>query len=89
MDEQELLALLWSLLPSRAYLIAAFVFGLLGMAAFYYGRKRTNKRVTWLAVGLMFYPYVIGSDIRLLYGVGIAFCIAIAVSIYYPQEPKT
>jgi len=88
MDEQELRALLWSLLPSPAYLIAAFAFGLLGMAAFYYGRKKPNKRVKWLSVGLMFYPYFIGSDIRMLYGTGVAFCIAIAVSIYYPSEPK-
>ncbi|MFZ6741969.1 hypothetical protein ACO0LC_01910 [Undibacterium sp. JH2W] len=88
MDQQELWELLWSLLPSPAYLIAAFAFGLLGMAAFYYGRKKLNKRVKWLAVGLMFYPYFIGSDLRLLYGVGIAFCLAIAASIYYPAKPR-
>lgn len=86
MDEEELRALLFSLLPSPAYIAGAIIFGVLGMLAFYSGRKKKQAKIKWLGVALMFYPYLIGSDVRLLYGVGIALCIAIGAIMYYSHD---
>ena len=87
MDEQELLALLWSMLPTPAYMMMACFFGIVGMLAFYYGRKKARARIKWLGVCLMFYPYLTGSDIRLLIGVGLALCIALAATVHYTRNP--
>ena len=63
-------------LPSPAYLFGAILFGLIGFAAWRYGRKAGRPRTLWLGVALMFYPYLT-PGIGLLYGVGVALCAAL------------
>jgi hypothetical protein len=60
-------------LPSPAYIFGAIVFGLIGFAAFRYGRKNERPATKWLGVALMIYPYAVSSTV-LLYAVGIALC---------------
>ncbi|MEO6972690.1 MAG: hypothetical protein ABI135_04610 [Rhodoferax sp.] len=60
-------------LPSPAYLFGAVVFGLIGLVAWRYGRKRQRPTTKWLGVALMFYPYAV-SRTWLLYVVGAALC---------------
>jgi hypothetical protein len=60
-------------LPSPAYIFAAIVFGLMGLAAFRYGRKRGQPRTLWLGVALMFFPYAV-SNTALMIAVGLALC---------------
>lgn len=62
--------------PSPAYILGAVVFGCLGIAAYYYGKRRARPRTRWLGVALMLYPYVVGQT-WLLYVVGVALCIGI------------
>lgn len=62
--------------PTPAYLAGLLVFGLVGMAAFRYGRKADHPRTLWIGVALMLYPYVV-SRTWLLYAIGVALCIGI------------
>ncbi|MFZ6757626.1 hypothetical protein ACO0K9_10490 [Undibacterium sp. Ji50W] len=77
LDEQELTTLLLSLLPSPAFLYGALIFGILGMAAYAYGRRKASTRIKWLAICLMFYPYLVGNETWALYLIGVALCGAI------------
>jgi hypothetical protein len=63
-------------LPSPAYIFGAVVFGLVGIAAYRYGKKAGRPRTKWLGVALMVYPYAI-SWTWLLYVVGFALCVAV------------
>jgi hypothetical protein len=65
-------------LPSVAYIAGAVVFGIVGVVAFWKGRKLKRTRVKWLGVALMFYPYVVWNTAS-LYGVGVALCVALWV----------
>ena len=60
-------------LPSPAYIVGAILFGILGMAAYWHGKKTQRPRTKWLGVALMFYPYAVPST-WLLYLVGLALC---------------
>ena len=61
-------------LPSPAYLAGLFLFSILGMAAWVFGRKRGHPRTRWLGLALMLYPYAIGSTLWLwLVGLGLCF----------------
>lgn len=80
MDEQALTSLLIEALPTPAYIFGAILFGVIGTAAFFYGKKTARSRAKWTGVALMFYPYVVGSDVRVLYLVGLALC---AVLYFY------
>lgn len=62
-------------LPSPIYIFGSVVFGLIGMAAFRYGRKAEDRRSLWLGVALMVYPYAI-EQTWLLYLVGAGLCAA-------------
>lgn len=68
-------------LPSPAYLVGALVFGLLGLAAYRYGRKAELPRTKWLGVVLMLYAYFT-SQTWLLYVVGVTLC----AGIYWDQR---
>lgn len=59
--------------PTPAYLIGAIVFGIIGLAAFRYGRKTANTPVFWIGLALMLYPYLV-SPTWLLYLVGVGLC---------------
>ena len=63
-------------LPSPAHIFGAVVFGLVGIAAYRYGKKAGRPRMKWLGVALMVYPYAI-SWTWLLYVVGFALCVAV------------
>jgi len=62
--------------PSPAYIFGSLLFGLIGWAAFRFGRKREKPRTTWLGVTLMLYPYLV-SRTWLLYLVGALLCVAV------------
>ena len=62
-------------LPSAGYLAGAILFGLLGYAAFRYGRKLSRPSFTWGGLALMLYPYGV-SDTWPLWLVGLALCAA-------------
>jgi hypothetical protein len=60
-------------LPSPAYIFGAVLFGIIGFAAYRYGKKVQRQWTKWLGVGLMLYPYAI-SQTWLLYVAGAALC---------------
>jgi hypothetical protein len=60
-------------LPSPAYLVGVLLFSLVGMAAWWHGRKTQQRHIRWLGLALMFYPYVVPQT-WLLYLVGAALC---------------
>jgi hypothetical protein len=63
-------------LPSPAYIVGAILFGVLGIAAYYRGKREGRQRTRWLGVALMLYPYVVWQT-WLLYLVGTGLCLAI------------
>jgi len=63
-------------LPSAAYVMGVVLFGIVGMVAFWKGRKLKRPRVKWLGVALMFYPYLVWNT-TMLYAVGAALCLAL------------
>jgi apolipoprotein N-acyltransferase len=62
--------------PSPAWIFGCILFGLVGLAAWRYGKVVERPRIRWLGVALMFYPYLT-SRTWMLYGVGIALCAVI------------
>jgi hypothetical protein len=65
-------------LPSPAYLFGLIFFGIVGFAAYRYGKKTALAKPKWIGVALMLYPYVV-SETVLLYTVGAALCAALYV----------
>lgn len=78
MDELNTLNSLGFTLPSPAYIFGAIIFGLIGFAAYRYGKKTSLGHVKWIGVALMFYPYAV-SNTWLLYIVGIGLSAALYV----------
>ncbi len=76
MNELDALQSLGLELPSPAYIIGVILFSLIGMVAWYVGRRKERPRTKWLGVALMFYPYVVWST-WMLYAVGVALCAGI------------
>jgi hypothetical protein len=74
MDEQQLASGLIAMMPTPAYIFASIVFGVIGFAAYRFGKKTERSKTKWIGVALMFYPYFIGSDIRILCLVGLVLC---------------
>ena len=66
-------------LPSRAYLIGAILFSIIGYAGYRYGKKTSLRTTKWVGIALMLYPYVI-SETWLMYTVGAGLCIGLYVS---------
>jgi hypothetical protein len=73
MDNLQSLDALGLSLPSPAYLFGAILFGIIGYAAYRYGKKSSLSIPKWLGVALMLYPYAI-YDTTLLYVVGALLC---------------
>jgi len=63
-------------LPSPEYLVGAVLFGIIGFAAYRYGKKASREGPRWIGLALMLYPYVI-SETWLMYVVGIGLCLAL------------
>ncbi len=79
MDDANSLAMLQSLglqLPTPAYLVGVIAFSIVGMVAFWAGRRAKRARTKWLGLALMLYPYVIWQT-AWLYVVGLALCFAL------------
>jgi hypothetical protein len=69
MDDLNALSSLGFTLPSPAYIFGAILFGVIGIAAYRYGKKTSRPHAKWIGVALMLYPYAI-SNTWLLYIVG-------------------
>jgi hypothetical protein len=76
MDDLNTLGTLGLTLPTPAYLIGAILFGIIGIAAYRYGKKTSRRYPKWIGVGLMLYPYAI-SQTWILYAVGAGLCAAL------------
>jgi len=74
-DTLEALNTLGISLPSPAYLIGVIVFSVVGMVAYYRGKRAGRNRMRWLGLALMLYPYVVWQT-WLLYVVGAGLSIA-------------
>jgi hypothetical protein len=73
MNDLEALSSLGLQLPSPGYLVGACLFGLLGWAAYRYGKRQDQPRVKWAGVAMMAYPYAVPQT-WLLWLVGCALC---------------
>jgi hypothetical protein len=73
MDELAALQELGLVLPSPAYIVGVVVFSVIGMVAYYRGRKAGLPRMRWLGLALMLYPYVVSNTVA-MYGVGVLLC---------------
>ena len=73
MDDLNTLDSLGLTLPSPAYLLGAIIFGIIGYAAYRYGKKTYNRNPKWIGIGLMLYPYAV-SQTWLLYLIGVGLC---------------
>jgi hypothetical protein len=74
MDEQQLVSGLMGMMPTPAYIFGSILFGIIGFAAYRFGKKTERQRAKWTGVALMVYPYFIGSDVRVLFVIGAALC---------------
>lgn len=63
-------------LPTPSYIFGAIVFGIVGMVAFWHGRRSQQRSTRWLGLALMFYPYAV-SQTWLLYGLGAALTVGV------------
>ena len=66
-------------LPSRAYLIGAIIFSIIGYAGYRHGKKTSLRTTKWIGIALMLYPYII-SETWLLYTVGAGLCVGLYIS---------
>ena len=73
MDELKAVESMGFTLPSPAYLFGALLFGIIGYAAYRYGKKASLEIPKWIGVVLMIYPYAI-SETWQMYVVGAALC---------------
>jgi hypothetical protein len=62
-------------LPSPAYIAGVVIFSMIGIVAYYYGKRRGRSRMRWHGLALMLYPYVVWQT-WLLYVVGAGLAIA-------------
>ncbi len=60
-------------LPSPADLLGSVLFGIVGFAAYRYGKKSGSFNPMAIGVTLMVYPYFV-SQTWLLYVIGLALC---------------
>lgn len=73
MDNTSVIESLGLTLPGPAYIFGAIAFGLIGFAAYRYGKRAGRSLTKWLGVALMLYPYAIAQT-WLLYVVGAVLC---------------
>ena len=66
-------------LPTRAYLIGAVLFSIIGYAGYRYGKKNSLRTTKWIGIALMLYPYVIW-ETWLMYTVGAGLCVGLYIS---------
>ena len=78
MDELKTMESLGLTMPSPVYLFGAVLFGVVGIAAYRYGKKAESSAPKWIGVALMIYPYAI-SETWMLYVFGGVLCVALYV----------
>lgn len=78
MDELNTMQAMGLALPSPAYIFGAVLFGIIGFAAYRYGKKAELAVLKWLGVALMLFPYGV-SETWMLYGIGAGLCVALYV----------
>ncbi len=78
MDNVDALQSLGLSLPSPPYLFGMILFGIIGYAAYRYGKKTAMIYPRWIGIVLMLYPYAI-SRTWLLYAVGSGLCVALYI----------
>ena len=66
---------------SMGALIAGFFFGLIGMAAFGYGKKQGNYNAMGIGAALMVYPYFVTNTLAT-----VAIGIALTASLFYFRD---
>jgi hypothetical protein len=66
-------------LPSPSIIFAAILFGVIGTAAFFYGKKQKKPRALGLGIALCVYPYFILDNTWLMWLVGIGLSVALFV----------
>jgi hypothetical protein len=71
MDAVEALKASGLTLPTPAYLAGMLLFSIVGMVAWWHGKRSERGTVKWLGLALMLYPYVVPQT-WLLYLVGAA-----------------
>ena len=76
MDELKAVESLGLTLPSPAYIVGALLFGIIGIAAYRYGKKAGLAAPKWIGVALMLYPYGV-SETWVLYAIGAGLCVAL------------
>jgi hypothetical protein len=76
MEELKTLESLGFAMPVPAYLFGLFIFGIIGFAAYRYGKKVSLQTFKWIGVALMFYPYFVSAT-WMLYGVGLLLCVGL------------
>lgn len=59
--------------PGPAYWIAILLFSFIGIGLLVAARRRRKRMVTWVALALMLYPYVVWGTVP-IWIVGIALC---------------
>jgi hypothetical protein len=65
-------------LPPPGVLLGSLIFGLIGFAAFMYGKKAARWRPLAIGTALMVYPYFIDRE-WLLWTIGVTLCVALYV----------
>lgn len=81
MDELHVVESVGFALPTPAYLAGAILFGLVGFAAYRYGKNASRPNAKWIGIALMLYPYVV-SETWLVYAIGLGLC----VGLYWFRE---
>ena len=70
-------------LPSTANLFASVMFGIVGYAAYRYGRKTELRNPVIIGIALMIYPFFV-TQTWAIYAVGLALCAA----LYLFRQPS-
>lgn len=65
-------------MPTPAALFAYVLFGVIGLAAFVFGRRTGRWPQMGIGLALMAYPYFV-SQAWQLYAIGIALCVALVI----------
>lgn len=65
-------------LPSPAALFGSFVFGIIGYAAYRYGKKSGGTRPMLIGVALMLYTFFV-DETWLIYAIGAALCLGLYI----------
>jgi hypothetical protein len=78
LDDLKTLDTMGFTLPGPGYLMGAILFGIIGFAAYRYGKKTSREPTKWIGIALMLYPYAI-SETWLMYAVGAGLCIGLYI----------